>query len=135
MNDSIEKVRESLKYGDYEVEANIRDITVTFPCSEKENVTDEYIEFALDLVNGYLSDKRKFDDKALDEVRKCLEIEEEQIEVDDSTIRDQLGTPMIGINTERSASFYYGGVEEVGDHMPEVRVDRSLSVYDVVLNG
>ncbi|MBR4177903.1 MAG: hypothetical protein IKR57_00975 [Bacilli bacterium] len=48
---------------------------------------------------------------------------------------NQLGTPIIDVATKLGASLMYDSVEEIGNHMPEVRINRSLEVEDVALNG
>ena len=58
----------------------------------------------------------------------------EDEKVDDSTIMDQLGIPIISVATEAGACLMYSVVEEFGNHMPEVRLNRELEVVDIALN-
>jgi len=128
----IKETRELISKGNYGLAAKIKGLEVWFWGDTKEDVSNDMIAFALDIVNAYQSNKEKYDEEALEEVKNCLNNDEE---VDDSTILNQLGTPIIDIATELGASLMYGGVEEIGDHMPEVRLNRNLEVDEVVLNG
>ena len=128
----IKETRELISKGNYGLAAKIKGLEVWFWGDTKEDVSNDMIAFALDIVNAYQSNKEKYDEEALEKVKNCLNDDEE---VDDSTILNQLGTPIIDIATELGASLMYGGVEEIGDHMPEVRINRNLEVDEVVLNG
>ena len=128
----IKETRKLIVKGEYELSAVINDIEIWFNEDSPEEVSDEMIEFALDIANAYQSNKEKYDREALKEVKKCLNEDEE---VDDLTILNQLGTPIIDIATENGASLMYNSVAEIGEHMPEVNINRNLEVEDVVLNG
>ncbi len=127
----IKETRGLISKGKYGLAAKIKGLEVWFWGDTLEEVSDEMIAFALDIVNAYKSNKEKYDGEALEEVKNCLNDEE----VDDSKILNQLGTPKIDVATELGACLMYGGVEEIGDHMPEVRLNRNIEVEEVVLNG
>ncbi len=131
-DETIKETRGLISKGEYGLAAKIKGFEVWFWGNTPEEVSDEMIAFALDIVNAYQSNKEKYDEEALEEVKNCLNIDEE---VDDSIILSQLGTPIIDIATELGACLMYGGVEEIGDHMPEVRLNRNIEVEEVVLNG
>ena len=130
-DETIKETRGLISKGEYGLAAIIKDLEVWFLGDTLEEVSDEMIAFALDIVNAYKSNKEKYDGEALEEVKNCLNDEE----VDDSKILNQLGTPIIDVATELGACLMYGGVEEIGDHMPEVRLNRNIEVEEVVLNG
>ena len=56
-------------------------------------------------------------------------------EVNDSTMLAQLGTPIVDVATGNGVSLMYGAVEEIGNHMPEARLNRDVEIIDVALNG
>ncbi len=130
-DETIKETRGLISKGKYGLAAKIKGLEVWFWGDTLEKVSDEMIAFALDIVNAYKSNKEKYDGEALEEVKNCLNDEE----VDDSKILNQLGTPIIDVATELGACLMYGGVEEIGDHMPEVRLNRNIEVEEVVLNG
>ena len=126
----IKETRKLITKGEYELSATINDIEVWFSGDTLEEVSDEMIEFALDIVNAYKANKEKYDEEALKKVKNNL-----TEEADDLTILNQLGTPIIDIATENGASLMYDSVAEIENHMPEVRINRNLEVEDIVLNG
>ena len=128
----IKETRELISKGEYGLTAEIKELEVWFWGDTLEEVSDGMIEFALDIVNAYKSSKEKYDGAALEEVKSRLNDDKE---VDDTTILNQLGMPIIDIRTELGACLMYDGVEEIGNHMPEVRLNRSLEVDGVALNG
>ena len=131
-DETIKETRELISKGEYGLAAKIKGLEVWFWGNTLEEVSDEMIAFALDIVNAYQSNKEKYEEEALEEVKNCLNMDEE---IDDSIILNQLGTPIIDIATELGACLMYGSVEEIGDHMPEVRLNRNIEVEEVVLNG
>lgn len=128
--ETIKETRGLISKGEYGLSAVIKSLDVWFWGDTVDDVSDEMIEFALDIVNAYQSNKNKYDGEALEAVIDVL-----NEEVDDTIILNQLGTPIISVRTKAGASLMYGGVEEIGDHMPEVDLDRDLKVVDVALNG
>lgn len=130
--ETIKKTRNLISKGEYGLVAQIKNLEVWFCGDTLEKVTDEMIEFALDIVNAYQRNKEKYDGEALAEVKNCLCTGEK---VDDSAILYQLGTPIIDVTTENGACLWYGGVEEIGDHAPEVRLNRNIEITDIALNG
>ncbi len=128
----INETRGLISYGPSGLTAQIKGLEVWFWGRTVESVSNERIAFALDIVDAYQSNKEKYDGAALEEVKSCLN---EGEEVDDETILEQLGTPIVDVATEFGACLMYGGVEEIGDHMPEVRLNRDLEVTEVALNG
>ncbi len=130
-DETIKETRGLISKGEYGLAAKIKGLEVWFWGDTLEEVSDEMIAFALDIVNAYKSNKEKYDGEALEEVKNCLNDEE----VDDSKILNQLGTPIIDVATELGACLMYGGVEEIGNHMPEVRLNRNIEVEEVALNG
>ena len=131
LNDSekIEKVRKLLCEDEYFTNANISGYSVVF-CKKIEDVTDNMIQFALDIVESYCANPQKYDEAAIETILNIIEDD-----VNPNDILKQLGKPSIYIGTEKAATLNYSGVDEIGDHMPEVRIDRDLRVYDVALNG
>ena len=128
----IEETRKLIVKSEYGLTAKIKGLEVWFWGKVVEDVSNEMIEFALDIVEAYQSNKEKYDKVALEEVKSCLD---EGEEVNDTIILNQLGTPIIDVATKLGASLMYDSVEEIGNHMPEVRINRSLEVEDVALNG
>lgn len=128
----IKETRELISKGENGLTTKIKGLEVCFWGETLEEVSDEMIAFALDIVNAYQSDKEKYDEEALKEVKNYLNEDEE---VDDSTILNQLGIPIIDVTSKLAACLMYGGVEEIGTHMPEVRLNRNLEVEEVALNG
>lgn len=130
-DETIKETRGLILKGEYGLVAKVKGLEVRFWGDTLEEVSDEMITFALDIVNDYQSNKEKYDGEALEEVKNCLNDEE----LDDSTILNQLGTPIIDVATKLGACLMYGGVEEIGNHMPEVRLNRDLEIEEVALNG
>lgn len=128
-NEKIENIRKILNDDGYYTNANIFGYEVIFG-ENIENVTDNMIQFAIDIVESYCANPKKYDNEALETVLNYIEED-----VNPNDILKQLGKPSIYIATENGASLNYSGVDEIGDHMPEVRIDRDLSVADVALNG
>lgn len=128
----IKETRNLISKGEYGLSAKIKNLDVWFWGDTLEEITDEMIEFSLDIVNAYKENREKYDGEALEEVKNCLD---DGSEVDDSTILEQLGTPIIDVATGEGACLMYGGVEEIGNHMPEVRLSRDVEVTEVALNG
>ena len=131
-DETIKETRGLISKGEYGIAAKIKGLEVWFWGDTLEEVSDEMIAFALDIVNAYKENKGKYDYEALEEVKNCLSDDEN---VDDSTILDQLGTPIISVATGQGASLMYNGVEEIGDHMPELRLNRDVEITDIALNG
>ena len=132
-NDTIiNESRGLISNGPSGLTSQIKGLEVWFWGRTVESVSDEMIAFALDIVDAYQSNKEKYDGAALEEVKSCLN---EGEEVDDATILEQLGTPIVDVATAFGACLMYGGVEEIGNHMPEVRLNRNLEVTEVALNG
>ena len=130
--EEIKETRNLISNGVYGLTANINNLEVWFSGKTLEDISDEMIEFALDIVKSYPEKKDKYMSEALEAVRDCLV---DGDEVDDSTILDQFGDPIVSVSTKSGACIMYGGVEEIGDHSPEVRLNRNLEVEEVALNG
>ena len=131
-DEKIKEIRASIKMGEYDLSTEIEGMEVWFWGKKVEDVSDEMIVFALDIVNAYKNNKEKYDNRALEEVKTWLNDGEE---VADQTILNQIGTPIISVATKLGASLMYDAVEEIGDHMPEVILERDLEVKDVAING
>lgn len=128
-NEKIENIRKILNDDGYYTNANIFGYEVIFG-ENIENVTDNMIQFAIDIVESYCVNPKKYDNEVLETVLNYIEED-----VNPNDILKQLGKPSIYIATENGASLNYAGIDEIGNHMPEVRINRDLSVYDVALNG
>lgn len=128
----INETRDLITKDEDGLTANINGLEVWFWGDTLEDLSNETIIFALDIVNAYQSNKEKYDKAALEEVKNCLNKDEV---VDDLVILNQLGTPIIDVATELGASLMYDGVKEIGDHMPEVSINRNLEVEGVAING
>lgn len=127
----IKGIRESISNGEYGLTTKIKGLEVWFWGNKLEEVSDEMIAFALDIVNAYQDNREKYDGEALEVVKSYLSKDEK---VDDLTIMNQLGIPIIDVATEAGACLMYGEVKEIGNHMPEVRLNRELDVGDIALN-
>ena len=103
--EKINETRKLISNGEYGLAAKINDLDVWFWGDTVDEVSNEMIEFALDIVDAYKNNKEKYDGVAVQEVKNCL-----TEEIDDSKILNQIGTPIINVATKAGASLMYGGV-------------------------
>jgi hypothetical protein len=130
MKEEINNVKQTLTINDGFVDGKYKGLDLSFSSDSIEETTDKMIEFAIEIVNDYLDNKEKYEKAAINEVKERL-----NEEIDDSIIKKELGTPLIYIYTEMGGSIFYESVSVIGNHIPEVNIDRNLQITSVSLNG
>ena len=88
------------------------------------------IEFAIDIANDYLDNEEKYETAVTNEIKEVI-----NEEIDYSLIKNELGTPLIYIYTEMGGSIFYEPISIIGNHTPEINIDRDLLIKGVSLNG
>ena len=134
VDENLKNIKESLNYDGYYVTTNINGIDVTFSKEKTEDITYSMIQFAYDIIESYKKNPELYDNEAWGIVLDCLEWNNEE-GIDKGHILKQLENIYINIIDENNASLVYYNIEEIGEHILEVCVDRNLNINDVILNG